>query len=808
MTEVALDRNRLRDLVLRYTRFTLAKEWEDLTPRERLLAVSLAVREPVLDAMLETEKRQLESGSKQVHYLSMEFLMGRSLGNNLVNLGLDAECRAALDELGVDLDTIAGEEADAALGNGGLGRLAACFLDSMATLGIDGHGYGINYDFGLFRQEIVHGYQKERADVWRLLGSPWALARPDEACIVPLYGKVVDSVDLKGAYNPMWLNWKVLVGMPYDLPVVGYGGKTVNRLRLFAARSANEIDMSSFNDGEFVKAVEDKVTAENVSKVLYPNDLVEEGRELRLVQEYFFVACALRDILKRFDKTGRDLKELPDHAAIQMNDTHPAIAVAELMRVLVDERGLAWDTAFEITQGSCAYTNHTLMPEALERWPESLMRRVLPRHLQIIEEINRRFLEEVDSTWPDRDEKREELSIFEEGDEKRVRMAHLAIVGSHSVNGVSELHSQLITERLVPGFHELWPERFNSKTNGVTPRRWIVESNPGLASLCTETLGDSWITDLEQLRGLEAHAQDPEFLARLRQIKLDNKRRLAAMVHDLCRVHVDPSALFDVQAKRIHEYKRQLLAALRIAWEYLMLVEDGVPPACPKVYLFAGKAAPSYQTAKLIIKLITSIAEVVNKDPKTRDWMRVAFLPDYRVSLAQTLIPGADLSEQISTAGTEASGTGNMKFCMNGGLIMGTLDGANIEIKKAVGEDNIFIFGHRADEIETLKGNYDPRAIVDADPALKRCIDAIADDRFSRHEPGLFRWVRDKLLDPNEGYFHLADFSSYCAAQENAGRAFLHGEEWARRSLFNITRCGGFSSDRTIREYAQEIWGV
>jgi len=793
-----------------HIRFTLAKSRASLSKHDWYRACAMAVRDMLVEKMLATHNRFERSNAKRLYYLSLEFLIGRSLDNNLFNLGIVELCRDWLNENGIDLQLLFDEEPDAALGNGGLGRLAACFLDSLATLDMPAFGYGINYEYGLFRQEIRDGYQVERPDNWQREISPWLVPRPEESVRVPVYGHIEHRIDRFGEYKPDWVGRRELVGVPSDLPIIGYGGRTVNFVRLFSAGSSQEFDMEIFNGGDYVKAVEQKMLSETVSKVLYPSDAVQQGRELRLLQEYFFVACALRDVMRNFVQRGEDFTDFPSKVAIQLNDTHPALAVAELMRMLVDQQALEWDVAWEITRGTIAYTNHTLMPEALEQWPVSLLDRVVPRHLQIIQEIDRRFLNDVCEKRALSGEAVRRMSIIDDGHDGRnaqVRMAHLAVVGSHSVNGVSELHSELVKTRLMPDFYSLWPERFSNKTNGVTQRRWMLTANPALAALLDESIGPRWTTDLDQLIGLERFASDPAFQRRFRAIKLDNKMRLATEAHRIAGVDIDPTSIFDVQAKRIHEYKRQLLMALGIVHEYLSLVDDGIEPPRPRVYLVAGKAAPGYWAAKMIIKLIGSMAEVINEDERTRGLIKVAFLPDYRVSLAEKIIPAADVSEQISTAGREASGTGNMKFALNGALIIGTLDGANIEIKEAVGDDNIFIFGLTAGQIEamTASESYRPHEYYSADPRLRRVLDELASNRFCPREPGLFTWIRDMLLS-HDAYFILADFAAYIEAQAAIAQAFTDPDEWTRKAILNVARMGRFSSDRTVTEYAREIW--
>jgi glycogen phosphorylase len=800
----------LAEAIRYHVRYSLARRPGELSPREACRAVALATRDRAVEAMLETDARYDAANVKRVYYLSMEFLVGRSLENNLSNLGLLEEARAAIAGAGGDLEAVFAAEPDAALGNGGLGRLAACFLDSMATLGIPGQGYGINYEFGLFRQEIDNGNQREKPDHWLAFGTPWQIERPEEAVLVPCYGRIEHSQDLEDHYNPLWLDWKVLIGVPHDFPIVGYGGRTVNCLRLYSARSSQDFDMEIFNLGDYIRAVEQKIASETVSKVLYPSDAMASGRELRLLQEYFLVACALRDIVRDYLRRNADIRQLASRVAIQLNDTHPALSVLELMRILVDEHAVAWDEAWEITRATCAYTNHTLMPEALEKWSVGLLERVLPRHLQLLYEINQRFLDEVRARFPGDDERARRVSLIQEGDEKQVRMAHLAIVGSHSVNGVAALHSELVKTTLVPDFHDLFPERFNNKTNGVTPRRWLLSANPPLSKLLRDTLGDAWIGDLDRLRELEPFAEDAGFREAFRAAKRANKERLARVIAETARVKADPDSLFDIQVKRIHEYKRQLLNALQIAHQYLCLAEDGQEPLVPKTYVFAGKAAPGYWAAKQIIRFITALADTVNRDPRTDDLLRVAFVPDYRVSLAEVIIPAGDLSEQISTAGTEASGTSNMKFAMNGALTIGTMDGANIEIREEVGADNVFIFGLRADEIAALQlsGGYRPTDVYERDPAVRRLLDAIDDGRFSGGDRAAFSWVRRSLVESGDRYFHLADFPSYCEAQAEASRLFREPEDWSRKAVRSVARMGRFSSDRSIREYAAGIWGV
>lgn len=788
--------------------YTIAKDLKEVTTEDLFHAVSLAIKDVAVDRLLDSRRRFAEADPKRVYYLSMEFLPGRTLGNNLLNLGLYEACQEALKTLGADIHDVLGEEHDPGLGNGGLGRLAACLLDSMATLGIPGFGYGINYQFGLFRQVIENGWQVEKPDRWLSDSAYWQVSRPERITSVRLGGRVVDGQDMHGHYRPEWIDTQVIQGVPHDMPVVGYGGHTVNFLRLYSAQTSHDFDMQIFNQGDYLKAVQEKVMSETVSRVLYPNDVPESGRKLRFVQEYFFTACALNDIMHGYLRFHADLSAFADKVAIQMNDTHPTIAVAELMRLLIDDHRLEWDAAWAISVKVLGYTNHTLMSEALEYWPAPLFDQYLPRHLQIIYEINNRFLQEVQKCWPGDGDRLRRLSIIEESNPKKIRMAHLAIVGSHSINGVAALHSKLLQERLFPDFYALWPERFNNKTNGVTPRRWIALANPGLAQLLDKKVGPEWVTDLDRLRGLEGLARDPGFQAEFRRVKKDAKLRACRILRDQLGFFLPSECLFDVHAKRLHLYKRQLLNVLRIIHDYLRLIEDRVSPPAPQAFLFAGKAAPGYQAAKQVIKLIHSVGHVINQDPRARDWMSVMFVPDYRVSVAEWLLPAADLSEQISTAGTEASGTGNMKFAMNGALTIGTLDGANIEIRDAVGAENFFLFGHTADEVRAIQNShaYDPGDIVRRNPAVRRVIESLQSRRFCIGEPGLFQDIVGYVMDPNDPFLHLADLESYIRVHDEAADLYAQPNEWTPRAILNVARMGAFSSDRTAREYAKDIW--
>ncbi|HLI04491.1 MAG TPA: glycogen/starch/alpha-glucan phosphorylase, partial [Terracidiphilus sp.] len=660
-------------------------------------------------------------------------------------------------------------------------------------------------------QEIYNGFQREKPDRWKANGTPFQIEHPEEAVNIPLYGKVEGPREVEHSLEQVWLGAKIVVGIPTDMPIVGYLGQTVNWLRLFTARASEDFDIEIFNRGDYIRAVEQKIQSENISRVLYPSDSVMSGKELRLVQEYFLVACAMGDLMRRFRQQHKNIELLPAKVAIQMNDTHPALAVAELMRILLDEDKLPWEQAWQITQQTLAYTNHTLLPEALEKWSVPLLERVLPRHMLIIFNINHEFLRDMQQYSFLGDDQRRRMSIIEEGYEKQVRMANLCIVGSHSVNGVSKLHTDLMLRSLAPEFAQVWPERFNNKTNGVAPRRWLMKTNEALTELISRTLDENkWITDLHRLRDLEPFAEDEAFREQFKEVKRQNKLRLAAVAQDLSGVAIDPDSMFDVQIKRIHEYKRQLLNVMGIIHDYLGIVERGEMPPVPRTRIFAGKAAPGYWAAKQIIKLIHSVAEVVNNDERTRDVMRVAFLPDYRVSLAELIIPAADLSEQISLAGMEASGTGNMKLAMNGALTIGTYDGANIEIAEEVGEDNIYIFGLRAEEIREMqqKGSYNPHELYERGAAVREVMDALASDRFCPNEHGLFRWIFDELVHRGDRYFHIADFPAYIEAQQLIGGEYLEGGVWWRKAILNVARSGKFSSDRTVLEYARDIWHI
>jgi starch phosphorylase len=807
-SEIRYDSRVYEVLIQEQLRNQFAKGVNHATPDELFRAAAGALRPQIVNGMLRTAARFRAADAKALYYLSMEFLLGRSLSNNLHNLGLYEALEKGLSALGLPLADVVEVEPDAALGNGGLGRLAACFLDSLASLHMPGYGYGIHYEYGLFRQEIVNGRQKERPDFCASRHSPWLIEHLDQSLVIPVYGRIEHGSDRDGNYNPMWLDWQVLIGVPHDLPIIGADGRTINVLRLFSARASDDFDIGIFNQGDYLRAVGQKMQSETVSKVLYPSDAVASGREPRLIQEYFLVACAVRDILRNYLSRHSDLRLLPSKTAIQLNDAHPALAVAELMRVLVDEHDFAWEEAWKITQATCGYTNHTLVPEALEKWPVGLFERVLPRHLQIILEINHRLLRDVAARWPGDNGRQTRMSLIEEQPERKVRMANLAIVGSHAVNGVAALHSELLKTELVPDFHQFFPGRFSNKSNGVSPRRWLAHANPRLSSWITARIGEEWRHDLSRLRDLEPFALDEASQRAFRAVKSENKRRLARTVFDATGVRVDPGALFDVQVKRIHEDKRQVLHALGVVDEYLRIVEDGQTPAVPRVHIFAGKAAPGHFMAKLIIKLIHNLADVVNRDPRSAASLKVAFLPDYKVSLAELIVPAADLSEQISTAGMEASGTSNMKFAMNGALTIGTLDGANVEMLADIGGDNIFIFGHTVDEVRELQQRgYRPRQWYEGNPRVRRAVDMLRDGRLSAGEPGIFEPVFDSLMG-GDHYLHLADLPAYFDAQEKVSRCYQDAPLWSSKAILNVARTGGFSSDRTIREYADGIWGI
>lgn len=809
MTESNLDKSAkgLKALILNHLKISLARDAESATKRDWWIATSKAVQSLLIERMIATQTAHHQNNVKRVYYLSLEFLMGRLFMNNFYSAGVIHEIEEALQELNLDIDELRREEYDMGLGNGGLGRLAACFLDSLATLDLPAVGYGIHYQYGLFKQEFRNGYQVELPDAWMTYGTPWEIIRPEYTTEVHLYGHVENVFDDKGNSVPRWADTKKLVGIPYDIPIAGFDTTTVNFLRLWESRASLDFDFAAFNRGGYEEAVKDKNISETVSKVLYPNDTTESGKELRLVQQYFFVACSLKDIIRRFHKLNADWQEFPNKVVVQLNDTHPTIAVVELMRILMDEYEMNWDTAWGLVTRTFAYTNHTLLPEALEKWSVGLFQKILPRHMQIIYQINDRFLQLVQSTWPGDTNKVRKLSLIEEGDHKMIRMAHLAVVACMSVNGVAALHTQLLKSDLFPEFDQLYPGKFNNKTNGITPRRWLLACNPRLSSLITSKIGTGWVKNLSKLRELEAFADDPKFQKDFMDIKYANKEFLARIILEDCGIEVDPAALFDVQIKRLHEYKRQHLNLLHILALYRRLLQNPDLDMVPRVFIFAAKAAPGYDLAKCIIKAINSVGAAINSDPRIKGKLKVVFLPNYRVSLAQRIVPAADLSEQISTAGKEASGTGNMKLSLNGALTIGTLDGANVEIQEEVGPENIFIFGMTVDDVNALlaKG-YHPEDFYKADEELRAVVDWVGSNYFTPNDhPGVLSMLRDNLVysDP---FLVLPDFRAYSDMQEKVSEAFRDKARWAKMAILNTARMGKFSSDRTIHEYAEDIW--
>ena len=820
---LGMDAPALRQSVLRHLEYTLAEmpshvegEWEPY------VALALAVRDRLIDRWIRTQDTYYERDPKRVYYLSLEYLMGRTLGNSLLALDLRDACGQALAELGYRFEDLREAEWDAGLGNGGLGRLAACFLDSLATLGYPSFGYGLRYDYGIFHQRIVDGAQVEVPDAWLRYGNPWEIPRLGHRFRVQFYGRVHAYTNGAGRLCHDWVDTRDVLAIPFDTPIPGYRTPTVNTLRLWGARAVQEFDLDEFNEGDYVGAIESRARSENICRVLYPNDNVFVGRELRLAQEYFFVSATLQDIIrrhkKRYEMHDRPLGLRPfdrfaDKVAIQLNDTHPALAIPELMRLLVDVEELPWDEAWDITTRTFGYTNHTVMPEALERWPVSLFGTMLPRHLAIVYEINARFLSLVSQRLGPDDARARRLSLIEEDGERRVRMAHLAIVGSHAVNGVAKLHTDILTRRVFPEFHALWPGKFSNKTNGITPRRWLLKCNPELSAVISDAVGTAWITDLDRLEALVPLAGDTALGNAWREAKRRRKVELAGVIerqyerrgHSL---RVDPDSLFDVQVKRIHEYKRQLLNVLHVITVYNRIKDGDGGVRVPRTVILGGKAAPGYHIAKLLIRLINAVGDVVNHDPDVGDLLKVVFLADYRVSLAEQIIPAAELSEQISTAGTEASGTSNMKLALNGALTIGTLDGANIEIRDAVGDENIFVFGLTADEAVARAAAHDPWAHYASEPPLRRALDMIRSGAFSPGVPDLFAPIVHSLLEGGDRYLVLADYGAYVACQDRVAQAYRDVAAWTRQSIMNTARMGRFSSDRTIREYAADIWGI
>jgi starch phosphorylase len=775
------------------------------TPREEFEASSRFIRDLVAHRWVSTRQAREHAAAKRIHYLSLEYLLGRTLRNNMMNLAAEPLVQRALQKQGWNLDAVIEEEPDAGLGNGGLGRLAACFIDSLATLQYPAIGYGLRYEYGIFRQVIRDGAQIERPDNWLRAIDPWEIARPARCYTVPLHAKFA----LRGSEVELTPNRPAsLIGIAYDRPIVGYGAKCINTLRLWAAAAPESFDFAEFSHGDFAGAVIDNVAAESVTRVLYPDDSTEAGRTLRFLQQYFLVSCSLQDIVARFMRHTSDWSTLPDRVAVQMNDTHPALSVAELMRILLDQAGLGWDEAWNITLQTLAYTNHTLLPEALEKWPVPLFEMLIPRQLEIIYEINRRFLDDVRRHFPGDDARVARVSLIEEAPTRRVRMAHLAVVGSHSTNGVAAIHSDLLRTRVLRDFAEVFPERFNNKTNGVTPRRWLQQANPALSKLITETIGDKWILDLSELRRLLPLAADAGFRERFAAAKRVSKARFTDWLRLTHGAIVDPESIFDSQIKRIHEYKRQLLNVLHILVLYNRLHQNPNAETVPHTFFFAGKAAPAYHLAKLIIRLINRVASTLDKDPRTHGRLKVLFLPEYNVSLAERLIPASDVSEQISTAGYEASGTGNMKFMMNGALTIGTRDGATIEMAAEAGEENFFLFGLNAQQVAESAGWYNPRWHYTRDPEIREAVDLITSDLLTQHEPGVFDPIRHALLDSGDFYRHLADLKDYARAHQELDSCYADRATWNAKAIRNVASSGKFSSDRTIREYAEEIWNL
>ncbi len=796
--------------ITNHLRFTLGAYVETASENDWYVATSLAVRDRVMERATQSRRQHRAQGVRRVHYLSLEYLMGRLLENNLRNAGIYDTAKQALSEMGKDLDALVQKEPDMGLGNGGLGRLAACFMDSLSTMDLPAIGYGIHYEFGLFRQEFINGKQVEHPDAWMRDGSPWKIARPSYRQTVHLYGQVIQKFDEFGQPHYEWTDTKCLLGLPWDIPIVGYDSNTVNVLRLWQAQADEDFNFKVFNEGSYIEALREKAIAETVSKVLYPNDATESGKELRLVQQYFFVACSLSDIVRRF-KGGYELpwSEFPSKAAVQLNDTHPAVAIPELMRILVDEEKLEWSQAWDICQKTFSYTNHTLLPEALETWSAALFERVLPRHLQIIFEINRRFLEgDVEARWPGDGEKKRALSLIEESGGKKVRMAHLSVLGSHATNGVAALHTRLLCERLFPEFFELYPDRFLNLTNGVTFRRWLDVCNPELSALITESIGEGWLKDSTKLIQLDRFADDASFREKFHAIKRGHKVRLARIIQDTCGVSVSPDALFDVQIKRLHEYKRQHLNLLHIVSLYRKIIANPNLDIAPRVFIFGAKAAPGYYLAKNIIHAINAVAAKVNHDPRVNGKLKVIYIPNYGVSIAERIIPAADLSEQISTAGKEASGTGNMKLALNGALTIGTLDGANVEILEEVGPDNIFIFGLTVEEVTELNARgYNPWDYYHASEDLRLSIDWLASDYFTGNQDE-FKPLRDSLLSHGDPFLVMADYDKYAACQAEVDKAYRDQTRWQKMAIHNTARVGKFSSDRTILEYAKNVWNL
>ncbi|MBN2385095.1 glycogen/starch/alpha-glucan phosphorylase [bacterium] len=797
----------VEQMILDHLCYTQAKDQYSATERDRYVSVAMAARNFIAERWIRTQQKYYEVDAKRIYYLSLEFLLGRLLMNNILNLGLEREFEQTLTKLELDRQQIIDLEWDAGLGNGGLGRLAACFLDSMASLGYPGYGYGIRYEYGIFFQRILDGHQVETPDNWLRYGNVWELARPEILYMVSFYGKVNSSVSRNDRLRMEWVNSENVMAMAYDYPVVGYHNNVVNTLRLWSAKSTREFNLDYFNSGDYVRAVDDKSRTESISKVLYPNDQSLAGKELRLKQQYFFVSATLKDIIRRYRKFHKDFNEFPDKVAIQLNDTHPSIAIPELMRILVDEHNFEWDEAWSITTRSFSYTNHTILPEALEMWSEDIIGNLLPRHLQIIQEINRRLLVQISYRFPNEPARKENQAIITRHGRGLVHMSRLAITGSHTVNGVSALHSAILQQSVFPDFQQMWPDKFTNVTNGVTPRRWVLEANPSLSTLITDSIGTGWLKDLTRLRELEPFAIDPVFIEQFQQIKKMNKEKFSDYLKKTVDILVNPDFMFDCQAKRFHEYKRQLLNILHAITLYNRVLENRPEyESVPRAIIFAGKSAPGYFMSKLIIKLIHCVADIVQAHPKVREKLQIVFAPNYTVSLAQILIPAADLSEQISTAGYEASGTGNMKFALNGALTIGTLDGANVEIREEVGPDNFFLFGLNAQEIRDYRPHYNPVDILEQNEQLSQIINQLSDGYFSPGAPDLFHPIVNTLLGDGDRYFVLADYQAYIDCQDRVAAMYLNRKDWNRMAVLNVARCGKFSSDRAIQEYAQNIW--
>ncbi len=805
--EKPLDTASIKDSLSEKLTYAVGKDSITATDRDWFFSSAYMVRDHLIDRWMETMRGYYDNDAKRIYYFSMEFLMGRSLMNSLYNLELEKSTRKALEDLGVVLEKLRDAEFDAALGNGGLGRLAACFLDSMATLDLPGYGYGIRYEYGMFQQQIEDGRQIEHPDNWLRYGNPWEFARPEVLYQVRFHGHVTQYIDEVGIARYQWMDTDDVMAMAHDTPIPGYATSTVNNMRLWTAKSSRDFDLGYFNQGDYIKAVEDKDRSENLSKVLYPNDSTRMGHELRLKQQHFFTCASLQDILYRYQKDHDDFDALPDKVAIQLNDTHPAISIAELMRVLVDQHQVPWDKAWDITVRTFSYTNHTLMPEALETWPVAMFESILPRHLQIIYEINQRFLNDVRHQFPGDNDLLRRMSIISEEGGKRIRMAHLAIVGSHKVNGVAAIHTRLMKQTIFADFDRFYPGKIVNMTNGITPRRWLNQSNPPLAELISSKIGKDWVKDLSELKKLIPLTIDTIFCKQFADIKRANKVRLAEVIKQKSNIEVNPDSLFDVQIKRIHEYKRQLLNVLHIITLYNRIRRGEVH--VPRTVIFGGKAAPGYAVAKLVIKLINDVADTVNNDPKVKDLLKVVFIPNYDVSKAEFIVTAADLSEQISTAGTEASGTGNMKLALNGALTIGTLDGANVEIGEEVGDENIFIFGLTADEVASLQSRgYNPLDYYNANADLREVLNMIGSGFFSPTEPDRFKPILDNLLHRGDQYLLLADYASYIECQSRVEDAYKDQKQWVKKAILNVANMGKFSSDRTIAQYAKEIWDV